>query len=459
MRTLGILLRGFTFLSALAGSAAVCFYLIRSGRTNEWQRWMPAVAGVFLLVTVRPTQKPWLTRLVATVRLAVLVGSGMLALLLLRRVQMSSYPFAAIVGDVSDVLVATPFGAMLGHWLDQFTIDVAPQPPCVLILAVVLCGWAIAWQCFELLSCLIRRSPVRAQSPAVAAPQSDESEERDAMTVEPRPADEARLTSEIVRQACAAVDGTVWRDFDSKIDALNELLRDERWSDAAKAAGSYVKQMPLDGRGWTALGEVQLRLGLFTESFDSFMKAQQLSPGQPDVYDNLGRLHQAAGRPAAAIAQFDLALAIDPFFDVARRNLLQLTTSTESTLPAPAFLRHTAENIQLRRLYKEWGVDDVSECDRCGRLLPLSSELAERVEIEVESDAHPLCFEEAQSEMHPSDATMNLLRDLQEITGWSADITLSNALVVLQTWRLQRQENQCTQLCPLCWRQKVGSSG
>lgn len=131
--------------------------------------------------------------------------------------------------------------------------------------------------------------------------------------------------------------------------------------DLAKAE-TFCRQLtqryPRDGFGWKVLGATLRRLDRTRESLEPMQLAAKLIPGDWEVFNNLGVTHDALGSPGHAQACFEHALALQPDFLDALRNLaenLRRQSKLEPALsayqricalePTNGYARHMADTL------------------------------------------------------------------------------------------------------------------
>lgn len=74
---------------------------------------------------------------------------------------------------------------------------------------------------------------------------------------------------------------------------------------------------------YTQIAMVYAQQAQWALALDALSTAQQLDAGSPEIYLYRGKVYLATDRPADAIPQYERALAIDPHFDEALRDLAQ----------------------------------------------------------------------------------------------------------------------------------------
>lgn len=70
-----------------------------------------------------------------------------------------------------------------------------------------------------------------------------------------------------------------------------------------------------------ALGEAYLREGNTTMALRELLKAQQMNPKDPVLYNDLGLVYMAKERTDIAVQQFEKALQLNPNYSLAKNNL------------------------------------------------------------------------------------------------------------------------------------------
>ena len=92
---------------------------------------------------------------------------------------------------------------------------------------------------------------------------------------------------------------------------------------ACTASQSYVSEEEKlrKAEALRNLGEAHLLSGNYTAALAKLLDAEKLDPHNPYIYDDLGLVYIAKGRPDLAIEHFKKALAIKPEFTPAMNNL------------------------------------------------------------------------------------------------------------------------------------------
>lgn len=108
---------------------------------------------------------------------------------------------------------------------------------------------------------------------------------------------------------------------------LGDLFsRKSNWREAKDVLSRYVLANPNEFSAWFTLAVAYDYSGEFDNALDAYAKAEQLSPKDPAVKNNIGRIHFKRGEKdpskyAAAAEKLKEALALDATFDDARVNL------------------------------------------------------------------------------------------------------------------------------------------
>lgn len=93
---------------------------------------------------------------------------------------------------------------------------------------------------------------------------------------------------------------------------------------------------PADADRQLRFGAQMANQGLWSEALFRFERADQLSPGNPKVLNNLAVAYEAAGRYEDALATYRRALAIAPGNSDLRDNYARFVDFYESFRPADA---------------------------------------------------------------------------------------------------------------------------
>ena len=93
-------------------------------------------------------------------------------------------------------------------------------------------------------------------------------------------------------------------------------------------------------RAFTFLGATYALQGRYNAAIGAFKRASTLKPGVAKVHYNLGQAYEAAGVPTEAWFEYKQALEIDPFYQMARIALVELSarlkTAREHTVQLSA---------------------------------------------------------------------------------------------------------------------------
>ena len=106
-----------------------------------------------------------------------------------------------------------------------------------------------------------------------------------------------------------------------EINTAVALFTAGRYMEAVTLAQAMTLQFPLYAFGWTVLGEAYKQMGQSENALTCMQKAVELSPGNPDVYTNLGNNLLNLCRLEEAAACFLHALQIKPDYAQALNDL------------------------------------------------------------------------------------------------------------------------------------------
>ena len=82
---------------------------------------------------------------------------------------------------------------------------------------------------------------------------------------------------------------------------------------------------PGDFRAFTFLGAAYAQQRRYNAAIGAFKRATTLKPGVAKVHYNLGQAYEAAGVPTEAWFEYKKALEIDPFYQLAKMALVELS--------------------------------------------------------------------------------------------------------------------------------------
>lgn len=111
------------------------------------------------------------------------------------------------------------------------------------------------------------------------------------------------------------VDSAEWRKRG------NACLRDGKLEEAHQCYRNGMLADPSDAICYSNLGYVLVQLGRWAEAEEMLVKAVERNPADFDGYYLLGNLARDRNELSAAVASYRVALAINPKFDVCRRDL------------------------------------------------------------------------------------------------------------------------------------------
>jgi protein O-GlcNAc transferase len=131
----------------------------------------------------------------------------------------------------------------------------------------------------------------------------------------------------------------------------NAVLNAGKLQEAADCYRLGLQRDPQDSICYSNLGYVLGELGRSTESQQMLLKAAELNPSDFDAHYMLGKLARARGEWLEAITCYRAALAVNPGFEVCRRDLCFLLAQTGQLSEAqalmeqsPAFAPNTASS-------------------------------------------------------------------------------------------------------------------
>lgn len=107
------------------------------------------------------------------------------------------------------------------------------------------------------------------------------------------------------------------------------LLLLQLFGAAAVSAGDPAKERARDQMKW---GYDAARRGYWLEALDRFERANNLTPGQPRILNNIAVALEASGRFEEALLAYETALAVAPNDRVLRRNFAQFREFYDSQI-------------------------------------------------------------------------------------------------------------------------------
>ena len=101
---------------------------------------------------------------------------------------------------------------------------------------------------------------------------------------------------------------------------------------AVKEYATYLKQQPDDAQGHLNLAAIYIGLRRFDMALPHYERACEIAPDANTLTD-LGTLYAKTSKLPEAIKAFQKALELDPANEIARKNLAQATSSSQSPSP------------------------------------------------------------------------------------------------------------------------------
>jgi tetratricopeptide (TPR) repeat protein len=119
-------------------------------------------------------------------------------------------------------------------------------------------------------------------------------------------------------------------------------------------AGNSVKDQARDQMKW---GYKAAKRGYWLEALDRFERADQLTPDQPRILNNIAVALEASGRFEEALLTYETALNLAPNDRVLRRNFSQFREFYEARVAPPLPPEEEAESEQAAEPATEEGGD------------------------------------------------------------------------------------------------------
>lgn len=112
-----------------------------------------------------------------------------------------------------------------------------------------------------------------------------------------------------------------------RIDLATLALEQGRLDDAEFQLGHIIERWPRNAAAHNTLGLVHAARQQFPAAAYEFRRAAELDPSLPQTWNNLGAALENSGDPTGAGAAYEKALAADPSFAPAHRNLARVRKS------------------------------------------------------------------------------------------------------------------------------------
>lgn len=156
--------------------------------------------------------------------------------------------------------------------------------------------------------------------------------------------------------------------------------RKTNWREAKDVLSRYVIANPNEFTAWFALAVAYDYSGEFDNALDAYDKAEKLSPRDPAVKNNIGRIHFKRGEKdpekyTQAIVKLKEALALDPKFDDARINLALVYTAQQNWDGAIEQWKSYLDGIRIA--FQKAGITAAEKTVLKGRSLSARNALAE----------------------------------------------------------------------------------
>ena len=117
----------------------------------------------------------------------------------------------------------------------------------------------------------------------------------------------------------------------SGLETAQNLLAEERITDAHQTIQDHLQHHPDDPRGWFLKGLILERLGRFSEAMEVYRDLIESHPELPEPYNNLAGLLAAGGRFEEAKDTLQRALETHPSYATAHQNLSRIYSAMASS--------------------------------------------------------------------------------------------------------------------------------
>ncbi|MBR7801540.1 tetratricopeptide repeat protein [Undibacterium fentianense] len=129
---------------------------------------------------------------------------------------------------------------------------------------------------------------------------------------------------------------------------IARLFGESKYIDLVDLTEQLLHRLPLEAFVWKVRGAALLELGLRDQAIAAMQSAQQLSPKDPEIYNNLGAAMQLQQRLAEAESHFQTALKLRPDYPDAIANLADLYLSHQHFAQAHKYLNMLTATPQNR---------------------------------------------------------------------------------------------------------------